>query len=384
MEYTERHKELALFYRQMGDGGILPGTGIRVLKVSFHSHETVNYHPEARVPNEFTGFFNAEGMKKVNDNFTYYIFMPSADTGNKGAIILLHGLNERSWEKYLTWGERLAADTGRPVVLFPIAYHMNRSPLSWVDRHLMMPAVAARLLKDPSINMASFANVALSTRLSVLPHRFFLSGYQAVNDLLSLISQIKEGSHPYIRSNGRVDIFAYSIGVMISQVILLSGEGGLPSDSRLFFFCGGSSLNRMNGTSKLIMDSRAFERLLSFYIDKIDTLPQTTDKKFSDIIHNTPVGVAYYAMSSGNRYDKCCKDRFRQESDRIKTVTFANDRVIPPAGIADLLAGTDYEIRSPEYEYIHENPFPLMRGDSSGIVDSEFDKLFTTAARFLA
>jgi hypothetical protein len=384
MEYTERQKELSFFFRQMGDEGILPGTGIRVLKVSFNSHEAVNFQPVAKVPGEFMGFFNAEGMKSVNDNFTYYIFMPPSDTKNKGAIILLHGLNERNWEKYLTWGERLASDTGRAVVLFPIAYHMNRSPLTWVDRHLMMPAVAARLLKDPSIRMASFANVALSTRVTLMPQRFFLSGYQAVNDLLSLISQIKSGKHPYIESNGRVDIFAYSIGVMVSQVVLLAGEGGLPSDSRLFFFCGGSPLNRMNGTSKLIMDSRAFERLLSFYIDEIDSPSDSNERNFTDIIHSTPVGLAYYGLSSRQRHASYFGDKFIQEGDRIKTITFENDRVIPPTGISELLTGTDMEIWSPEYEYIHENPFPVSRGETTEQVDIVFDRLFNTAARFLA
>jgi len=384
MDYTERYKELSHFFRQMGDEGRIPSSDIRVLKVRFHSHEAVKFQSEAKVPGELNGFFNAEGMTRVNDNFTYYIFMPPNETKNKGAIILLHGLNERSWEKYLTWAERLATDTGRAVVLFPIAYHMNRSPLSWVDRHLMMPAVASRLLKDPSIKMASFANVALSTRLSLLPQHFFLSGYQAVNDLLTLISQIKSGNHPYIESNGRVDIFAYSIGVMISQVILLSGEGGLPSDSRLFFFCGGSPLNRMDGTSKLIMDSRAFERLLSYYIDEIEDPSGADDKKFFEIIHNTSVGLAYYGLSSQKRYASCFSDKIQMESDRIKTITLEKDKVIPPSGISELMGGTDLEVWSPQYDYMHENPFPVNCSETTSQVDATFDKLFTTAARFLA
>jgi hypothetical protein len=384
MDYTERHKELSLFFRQMGDEGRIPSSDIRVLKVTFHSHEAVKFHSEAKVPGELNGFFNAEGMTRVNENFTYYIFMPPYETKNKGAIILLHGLNERSWEKYLTWAERLATDTGRAVVLFPIAYHMNRSPLSWVDRHLMMPAVASRLLKDPSIKMASFANVALSTRLSLLPQHFFLSGYQAVNDLLTLISQIKSGNHPYIESNGRVDIFAYSIGVMISQVILLSGEGGLPSDSRLFFFCGGSPLNRMDGTSKLIMDSRAFERLLRYYIDEIEDPSGLDDKKFFDIILNTSVGLAYYGLSSQKRYASRFSDKIQKESDRIKTITLEKDRVIPPSGISELMEGTDLEVWNPQYEYMHENPFPVNCSETTSRVDATFDQLFTTAARFLA
>lgn len=384
MGYTEAHGVLTTFFRQMGEGGTIPGTSVQVKKVRFHSHGSSNYQPAVNIPEEFKGFFSQDGMGEVNDNFSYYIFLPPGQASGQGAVILLHGLNERSWEKYLTWAFRLTQDTGKAVVLFPIAYHMNRSPVSWFDRHLMMPAVASRLLRDPSIKMASFANVALSTRISITPQRFFMSGYQAVNDLINLIGQIKSGCHPFIKSDGRVDLFAYSIGVMVSQVILLSGEGGLPSDSRLFFFCGGSPLNRMNGTSKLIMDSRAFERLLSFYIDEIDTDAGKSETGFYDIVHKTPVGLGYYAMSSVERLQRCFCDVYRKEGERIRAVTLSQDKVIPSTWVADMLHGADVEIWNPEYEYIHENPFPLFKGENMYQVDATFDRVFSSAARFFA
>ena len=40
-----------------------------------------------------------------NKSFSYAIFTPSGRKKNNEAIILLHGLNERTWEKYLTWAE---------------------------------------------------------------------------------------------------------------------------------------------------------------------------------------------------------------------------------------------------------------------------------------
>ncbi len=384
MEYTELQKSLAGFFQYTGDGGVIPETDIEVRKVQFHSAGGYNYDRSIEVPEEMKGFFSQEGMGYGNDNFNYYVFIPGKREPGKGAIILLHGLNERSWDKYLSWAYRLTRDTGRTVVLFPIAYHMNRSPLTWIDRHLMMPAVAARLLRDPGIKMSSFVNVALSTRISLTPERFFLSGYQAVKDLTSLIKEIKSGRHPLIESTGSIDLFAYSIGVMVSQVILLAGEGGLPSDSRLFFFCGGSTLNRMNGTSKLIMDSRAFERLLSFYIDEIDLPAAKEEKAFSELIHNTPIGLAYYGMSSPQRLQHYYSDIFRSEGERIRAITFSRDSVIPSSWVADAMHGADVEIWSPEYDYIHENPFPLLRGEDVSKVDSVFDMVFSSAARFLA
>ena len=43
----------------------------------------------------------------------------------------MHGLNERNWSKYLTWAEYLSSKTGKIVILFPIAFHINRSPVGW-------------------------------------------------------------------------------------------------------------------------------------------------------------------------------------------------------------------------------------------------------------
>ena len=48
-----------------------------------------------------------------NKSFSYAIFTPSGRKKNNEAIILLHGLNERTWEKYLTWAEYLTHTTGK-------------------------------------------------------------------------------------------------------------------------------------------------------------------------------------------------------------------------------------------------------------------------------
>ncbi|HBG53758.1 MAG TPA: hypothetical protein DDW70_06070, partial [Rikenellaceae bacterium] len=55
-----------------------------------------------------------------NQQFRYVVFAPAGALRFDRAIILLHGLNERSWQKYLTWAEDLVMTCGLPVVLFPI------------------------------------------------------------------------------------------------------------------------------------------------------------------------------------------------------------------------------------------------------------------------
>jgi hypothetical protein len=52
-------------------------------------------------------------------------------------------LYERSWLKYLAWALNLAELTGSYVILFPISFHINRSPATWKD-----PRTMIHLLKD--------------------------------------------------------------------------------------------------------------------------------------------------------------------------------------------------------------------------------------------
>jgi len=382
MGYTCLQKEIGNDFRSRGNGNCLPRTNIRIVTETFHSGNGYTLPVKLQTPGIFSGFFSTTHLAEANNNFTYHIFLP--ENPSRGYIILLHGLNERSWDKYLLWAKRMAADTGKPVILFPIAYHMNRSPVTWFDRHAMMPAVAARILSEPNTRLTSFVNVALSVRMSISPQRFFLSGCQAVNDLATLIARIKSGAHPHIRNEGAPDIFAYSIGAMIAQVLMLSGEHILPDDSRLLLFCGGSVLNMMDGTSKMIMDSKAFDRLISFYIDEIEEIQKNGGDWFTKILGQTSVGEAFYAMSSLKRLEDVYGQPFRGNSGKVKAITFKCDTVIPSAGISDTMPGAEIEIWTPDYPCTHENPFPLFSGEMSGRVDHTFDMLLDKAASFFA
>ncbi len=125
-----------------------------------------------------------------NCSFPYPVFSP-ADNESRKVILLLHGLNERSWIKYLVWAYYLAQETGSYVILFPISFHMNRSPSSWKDPRAMMPFLKVRNASFGEIKMSSFANIALSNRLTEDPTRFFKSGYQTLSDIVeaALIGQ---------------------------------------------------------------------------------------------------------------------------------------------------------------------------------------------------
>ena len=200
-----------------------------------------------------------------NKSFNYTIFAPSGKEKRDKAIILLHGLNERTWEKYLTWAEYLAETTGKPVILFPIAFHMNRTPGSWCNPRAVLPWVGQRKQKINDLVNSTFANVALSSRLSINPLRFYASGRESVYNLWQLVHEIKDGRHPLFKEDTSINLFAYSIGALLSQVLLLSNPEKMFSDTRLFMFCGGSIFSQMNGSARDIMDQEAFDSLQRYY-----------------------------------------------------------------------------------------------------------------------
>ncbi|MRR19598.1 hypothetical protein EG827_05345 [bacterium] len=383
MGYTSQEREFAAYFRGGPVEGFIPGTGIRLVSKVFHSSSGYCYPDAKNVSSVFLSLFKSRELENSNRDFSYYLLIPGNSAG-RGAIVLLHGLNERSWGKYMQWGMRLAADTGRPVVLFPNAYHMNRSPRSWIDRHLMMPLVAARTSLLPDTQLSTFVNVALSTRMSSSPQRFLLSGYQTVKDLASLTDSIRDGSHPDLPGGGAVDIFAYSIGALATQVMMLAKPSLLPDDTRVMLFCGGSAFGLMNGTSKLIMDSRAFERLVRFYLDWPDERGGPGGDRFMQIMNDTPEGKAFFGMTSLSRLKETSGTPFRNSEGKLRAVTFTGDRVIPPEAVSATLQGADVEIWSPAYPFTHENPFPVLPGLLSQEVDRTFDRLFTEAAAFLS
>jgi hypothetical protein len=77
-----------------------------------------------------------------NSRYSCLLMQPAGST-SRGLILLLHGLNEKRWDKYLPWARRLVRQTGKSVLLFPIAFHMSRTPAPWSVSytHLTLPTI---------------------------------------------------------------------------------------------------------------------------------------------------------------------------------------------------------------------------------------------------
>lgn len=316
-----------------------------------------------------------------NASFVYPVLYPAKKTKSDDAIILLHGLNERRWNKYLPWAEYLVKTTGKPVILFPIAFHMNRSPYSWSNPREMDNVLSLRRMRNGEDRFLTVANVALSERICEQPLRFYVSGKQSIIDLNNLVESIKKGEHPLFNENAQINIFAYSIGAFLSQIALMADENGIYSDSKLFMFCGGGIFSSMFGKSRSILDGKAFDVLLEYYLNTYPTILFSTENK-------DKLSQAFCSMIAPQWFEKERFSFFENMGDRLNGISLKKDHVMPYEGIVHAM-GEQYTTSHIQhwdfaYDYLHETPFPLTGKVDVPTVNESFDKVFSTAAQFLA
>ncbi len=318
-----------------------------------------------------------------NRKFYYPIFKPLSKRKFDKAILLLHGLNERSWDKYLCWAEFLCHYTQRPIVLFPLAFHMNRSQSGWLNIRNIFKNLPLRLNKkqanDTVNDTVSVVNYVLSERLSENPIRFYTSGKQSLEDVTTLVKDMKSGRHPFFNHNCQVDIFAYSIGAMLTQILLMANPNKLFSDTRALLFCGGALFEKMNGLSKNIMDKVCFKALHAFYTDRCRLEQIFLCAK--DEINTFFSSMLMQEVNKDFRYAF-----FKTMGDKIKIISLQKDKVISYSGIVAAV-GKDYAIQHViemdyDYAYSHEQPFPLLNQSLKDKINDSFNKTFTIIGDF--
>lgn len=373
MEYIEKYKELKDLFSDERPVTVIPGSGVRIMNARFESG------------GELDDYLNRNDlMVPENRSFTYPVFVPACSS--RKVILLFHGLNERSWLKYLSWAFCLAEYTGSYVVLFPISFHINRSPSEWKDPRAMTPVLKQRQVAAGGPSMSSFANVALSNRLSEDPLRFFFSGYRTVLDVTNLARSVRKGEHPFIPAGSTIDIFGYSIGAFMAEIIMMGNPEGLFEESKLFMFCGGSVFSSMHGTSKLIMDSRAFDRIYTYYLNDFEETITRKNPLFG-FFTSGRLGMSFRSMIDFSRLRSFRDSIFRKLRDQVCSISLAGDTVIPAAAVVETLntpSGKNIaEVWDFPYLYSHENPFPGVADRNAGLINSCFDKVFTRAAEFL-
>ncbi|MFO7526917.1 MAG: DUF6051 family protein [Ignavibacteriaceae bacterium] len=321
-----------------------------------------------------------------NLNFKYSIIRNHSNEKSKSVIFLFHGLNERSWHKYLPWAYELALRTGKAIILFPLAFHMNRAPDFWSDPRLMKEVSRERINLLPDVAASSFANSALSTRLQFSPGRFLISGIQTFNDIITLMKIIRNDSHPCISKNAEIDIFGYSIGAFLSEILLMSNPNNYFGSSRMFLFCGGPTLDQMQPVSKAIIDSEAALTLKNYFVDNYEKEFLRDDVMMEILDSYGEEGNNFKSMLEIKRMESFRDSKLHKLKDRLLAVPLIKDSVMSPKGLVNTFGKHSNEfvrIEDFPYEYPHENPFPLNEKLKEA-VNFSFNKTFELAGSFLS
>ncbi len=323
-----------------------------------------------------------------NRNFRYHVFKPKTTEKFKDVILFFHGFNEKYWDKYLPWAKKMADDTGKLVVLFPIAFHMNRAPHLWSDPRKMFELSKHRKRNFPNIIDTSLSNVAISTRLHACPQRFLWSGLQTYYDVIQFVEDCKAGNHPLIEKNFTLDFFSYSVGSLLAEILKLTNHKNYFDNSKLVMFCGGAVFNRLSPVSKFIIDSEANAAMYNYLVEHLSIHMQNNPRMQHLLSEQHPEGVVFRAMLNYSILLQHREDLFRNIAKDVLAITLEKDTVIPSYEVINTLQGTkrdipiDIQVLDFPYEYRHEDPFPVSETISRE-VNKSFNDVFRKVADFL-
>lgn len=366
--------------------GILPG--IEEYKCNNHNvtlEEELSFYSENGIKNNSVHIKDI--FAKRNRSFEYQIIKPKGADKVKRVVLLFHGFNERDWSKYLPWAKEISDGTESAVVLFPLAFHMQRAPKEWSNTREMFKLSEERKQTYPNIENSSLTNVAVSTRLHAMPHRALWSGLQTYNDVLQLMKNIKKDNNKHIDKDAHFDIFSFSVGGFLAQVLKMTNFNNYFKHSKVCLFCSGATFNNQAPSSKFILDSETDAALYAYLVKDID-----------EIIENDPVlrhylkgdflpGKIFYAMLDYNKEKDFRESMLKKYENQFYAISLTKDDIVRPHEIVNTLKGAngDIDIRIDEmdfeYDYIHENPFPVMGVDSKK-VDESFEMMFAKVLSF--
>lgn len=356
------------------------------------NHDDYEYVPSQ--PEDFEPDIIQEMLNKTdaeipeNINFRYHIIMPRNEIKSKGIIFMFHGFNEKTWHKYLPWAAYIVSKTGKSVVMFPLAFHMNRAPAEWSGVHEMYKVSQQRKERHPDVINSSLSNVAISTRLHNKPQRFIWSGLQSYYDVIDLVKDFKAGKHSAIDADATIDFCSYSIGTFLGEVLMMTNKNGYFSNSKYATFCGGPVFNRLFPVSKFILDSEANVSLYSFVVEHIESHMKRDPILNKALNEPYEEGINFRAMLNYKTLTSYREEKFRDMADRFYAVTLQQDEVVPPYEVINTLQGgrrdipIKVDVLDLPYKYRHEDPFPALNKIQDE-VDANFRLIFDKISNFL-
>lgn len=398
MTYFEEFRLLKRIYNYNEKNIAIPETKILIRNLDFISENYKEYPKDylfaknISADNEKTNYEKQESIYKKydtyegNSKFRFPVFMVNDKQKFKKLIFILHGLNERNWDKYLPWGKRLATDGNYAIILFPISYHINRSPEEWSNPRKMNILSKERTKNYSDIYESSCANAALSIRLHKHPEYFFLSGLRTYLDLINLIKKIRNNLLTFAEPDSEINFLSYSIGAFLTQILLMSDYDNL-NLNKAFLFCGGTTIDLMYPVSRYIYDSLAGKSMNEFYVNNFSNSIKEIECINNFFLKNANGASEFKMMLNSNSLQRERNDKLTNISKKIYALSLEKDKVIPPESVKKILSGNknqlDIKISSKDYpyDYGHENPFPPVEKNSDQI-DKAFNEFILTIKDF--
>jgi len=201
---------------------------------------------------------------------------------------------------------------------------------------------------------------------------------------------MKAGYFDIFQNDCKIHFFAYSIGALLTETLLISNPLQLFSDSKAFFFCGGSTFDKINGSSRSIMDSQAFAQLRNHTLSHTTVLEKEIKipEKHACLLKDG--WIAFLAMSGIKHYIQYRETAFKRLINRIKAIGLEGDFVVPGHAIKDTFGKVvnntcfDVDVLDFPYKYSHEVPFPVNNHNQNDSVTQSFHLVFNKASVFLS
>jgi pimeloyl-ACP methyl ester carboxylesterase len=268
--------------------------------------------------------------------------------------ILLHGLNERSFSKYLPWAYQLWAGTRAPVLLFPLTFHVNRVLPAWAKAQQEIFDRRSQLAGNEGTHRF---NAVISDRLAARPERFFWGAVQSYLDLVDLARTIRSGRHPHFTHDARIDLFGFSAGGYLSLILMLEDPEDLFKDSHSIVFASGVPTRDLNLLSPFILDLAAEVAMMRLYVKNLEGLASIRMRHWFEA-HGEG---RWIRALSGLRADRTLLEaRLKQVGSRLLGITNVNDDVMPAGAMLNTLQGLNRDTGVGVAEFamgVHESPF---------------------------
>jgi hypothetical protein len=311
--------------------GPLQGAGVEIRRLRFRSRHAGCLLAEDRDIEE-------------NQRFDFPLFLPEETARHADVLVLLHGLNETVYTKLFPWAASLARLRCAPVAIFPMAFHLNRRPHSWIEEGRERYPERARI---PGNAKASPLNAVLSRRIEAHPGRFFRAGLHTANDLADLARAARDGALGPLPPRTRLHFLGYSAGGYLALTLLLADTEGLFSQSRAVLFAAGApAASGVRMDSLLILDATASRALRAFHEGEAPG----ADPEVERWLREHPLGRSFQRIFLGDDLARALAPL----QGRLIALAGAADAVIPTSGMAAALPGV------PLYTLdlgIHEAPF---------------------------